>query len=340
MADAVRSGARAPARMGYKLSRLLLAREAGVFFALLALCLFLTFATDGFLTSLNLLNVGRQISLLGIMSVGMTFVLISGEVDLSVGSTYAFSGLSSGMLICLGWPLAPALGVGIAAGLAIGLINGLLSTYGRLPSLIATLGMLSMVRGAALILTNGQPVTVNTRNGAMQGVLDSFEFMGQGYLFGTVPMQLVFFLIIAVLAWVVLSMTNFGFRIFAVGGSAKAARVSGIHVNAVKISAFLLMGALAAFAGILSLAFLPSGQAGRTGLGLELDVIAATIVGGASLSGGEGTILGTVLGVLIIGVMRNGLVLLGVSPFVQEFMIGLVIVIAVGIDKWTTRRAA
>ena len=340
MADAVRSSARAPARSTFKLSRLLLAREAGVFFALLVLCAFLTFATDGFLNSLNLLNVGRQVSLLGIMSVGMTFVLISGEVDLSVGSTYAFSGLASGMLICLGWPLAPAVGAGIAAGMLIGLINGLLSTYGRLPSLIATLGILSMVRGAALILTNGQPVTVNARNGALPGVLNTFEFMGQGYLLGTVPMQLVFFVIVAALAWVVLSMTTFGFRIFAVGGSAKAARVSGIHVNAVKISAFMLMGALAAFAGILSLAFLPSGQAGRTGLGLELDVIAATIVGGASLSGGEGTILGTILGVLIIGVMRNGLVLLGVSPFVQEFMIGLVIVIAVGIDKWTTRRAA
>jgi ribose transport system permease protein len=153
-------------------------------------------------------------------------------------------------------------------------------------------------------------------------------------------MQLVFFVIVAAIAWFILSMTNFGFRIFAVGGSAKAARVSGIHVSAVKIWAFVLMGALAAFAGILSLAFLPSGQAGRTGLGLELDVIAATIVGGASLSGGEGTILGTILGVLIIGVMRNGLVLMGVSPFVQEFMIGFVIVVAVGIDKWSTRRSA
>ena len=340
MADAVRSNAHAAARDGYQLSRLMWAREAGVFFALLALCLFLTFATAGFLTPLNLLNVGRQVSLLGIMSIGMTFVLVSGEVDLSVGSTYAFSGLSTGMLICLGWPLLPALGVGLLTGLVIGLINGLLSTYGRLPSLIATLGMLSMVRGAALILTSGQPVTVNTRNGALPGVLATFEYMGQGYLFGTIPMQLVFFVAIAALAWVVLSATNFGFRIFAVGGSAKAARVSGIHVNAVKIWAFMLMGVLAAFAGVLSLAFLPSGQAGRTGLGLELDVIAATIVGGASLSGGEGTILGTILGVLIIGVMRNGLVLLGVSPFVQEFMIGFVIVIAVGIDKWTTRRTA
>jgi ribose transport system permease protein len=340
MADTVGTGARAPAMDRFSMSRLLRARETGVFVALVALCLFLAFATDGFLTSVNLLNIGRQISLLGIMAVGMTFVLISGEVDLSVGSTYAFSGLATGMLIIAGWPLAPALVVGLLTGMAIGLINGVLSTYGRLPSLIATLGMLSMVRGAALILTNGQPVTVNVRNGADAGVLETFAFMGQGYLFGVIPMQLVFFIIVAALAWVVLSYTNFGFKVFAVGGSAKAARVSGISVNTVKICAFVLMGLLAAFAGILSLAFLPSGQAGRTGLGLELDVIAATIVGGASLSGGEGTILGTILGVLIIGVMRNGLVLMGVSPFVQELMIGLVIIIAVGIDKWTMRRRA
>lgn len=339
MAETVRTGARAPGidRLGF--ARLLRAREAGVFIALLVLCLFLSFATDGFLTSLNLLNVGRQISLLGIMAVGMTFVLISGEVDLSVGSNYALSGLASGLAIIGGYGLLPALALGLAVGAVIGLINGLLSTYGRLPSLIATLGMLSMVRGTALIVTNGQPVTVNLRNGALPDVLAAFTKMGQGYLFGTIPMQLVFFVVVAAIAWFILSYTNFGFRIFAVGGSAKAARVSGISVNTVKIWAFVLMGLLAALAGILGLAFLPSSQAGRTGLGLELDVIAATIVGGASLSGGEGTILGTILGVLIIGVMRNGLVLMGVSPFVQELMIGLVIIIAVGIDKWTSRKA-
>jgi ribose transport system permease protein len=340
MTDTVGTGHGASAMDRFAPSRLLRAREAGVFCALLALCLFLSLATDGFLTALNLFNVGRQISLLGIMSVGMTFVLIAGEVDLSVGSTYAFAGLSTGMLITAGWTLTPALGVGVLAGAVIGFVNGFLSTYGRLPSLIATLGMLSVVRGAALILTGGQPVTVNIRNGAIPGVLNTFEFMGQGYLFGVVPMQLVFFAAIAAMAWAVLSFTNFGFRVFAVGGSPKAARVSGIDVNKVKIWAFVLIGMLAAFAGVLSLAFLPSGQAGRTGLGLELDVIAATIVGGASLSGGEGTILGTILGVLIIGVIRNGLVLMGVSPFVQELMIGLVIIIAVGIDKWTTRRMA
>ena len=340
MADAVRSGARAPAMDRFSLGRLLRAREAGVFIALLVLCLFLSFATEGFLTSTNLLNVGRQISLLGIMAVGMTFVLISGEVDLSVGSNYALSGLAAGMMIVAGWTLLPALAMGLATGVVIGLINGILSTYGRLPSLIATLGMLSMVRGTALILTNGQPVTVNVRKGALPDVFEAFTNMGQGYLFGTIPMQLVFFIIVAAIAWFILSYTNFGFRIFAVGGSAKAARVSGISVYNVKIWAFVLMGLLAGVAGILGLAFLPSSQAGRTGIGLELDVIAATIVGGASLSGGEGTILGTILGVLIIGVMRNGLVLIGVSPFMQELMIGLVIIVAVGIDKWTPRKAS
>src|SRR6202789_4177304 len=139
MVDVVRSGARAPTRGSFSLSQLLWAREAGVFLALIALCLFLTFATGGFLTSLNLLNVGRQISLLGIMSVGMTFVLISGEVDLSVGSIYAFCGLATGMLIIAGWSLTSALCAGLLTGAAIGLVNGVLSTYGRLPSLIATL---------------------------------------------------------------------------------------------------------------------------------------------------------------------------------------------------------
>jgi ribose transport system permease protein len=327
-------------RIGAIVGRALRARETGIFLALVVMCVVLALSTESFLTSQNLLNVGRQVSLLGIMAVGMTFVLISGEVDLSVGSTYALAGLTTGMLIVEQWTLVPAITAGLAVGVVIGLINGVLSTYGRIPSLIATLGMLSVIRGSALLITDGQPVTVNERQGAVEQVLARFEFMGQGYLFGTVPMQLVFFIVVALIAWLVLSNTNFGFRIFAVGGNAKAARVSGMPVFAVKIWAFVVMGFLAALAGILSMAFLPSGQAGRTGLGLELDVIEATIVGGASLSGGEGTILGTIFGVLIIGVMRNGLVLLGISPFFQELMIGLVIIAAVAIDKWTAGRRA
>ncbi|WP_245412965.1 ABC transporter permease [Oceaniradius stylonematis] len=337
MSGGFKAEGRAPHPKVSVATRILTAKETGVLLALIVMCAFLALATESFLTTTNLLNVGRQVSLLGIMAVGMTFVLVAGEIDLSVGSTYALAGLGTGMLIVAGWALAPALVAGLLIGAAIGLVNGFLSTYGRLPSLIATLGMLSIVRGTALLITGGQPVTVNERNGADAEVLATFEFLGQGYLFGIVPMQLVFFAAVAALGWLVLARTAFGFRVFAVGGSTKAARVSGIHVNGVKIWAFVIMGVMAALAGILSMAFLPSGQAGRTGLGLELDVIAAVVVGGASLAGGIGTIPGTVLGVLIIGVLRNGLVLMGVSPFMQEVMIGLVIIIAVAIDKWSMR---
>jgi ribose transport system permease protein len=327
-----------PVGFNHRLKSLFAVRETGIFLALLIICTLLTLTTANFLTVQNLLNVGRQVSLLGIMAVGMTFVLISREVDLSIGSIYAAGGLSTGLLIVHGWLLIPALGAGLIVGSAIGCLNGLLSTYGKLPSFIATLGMLSVVRGAALLVTNGEPVTVNTAKGGREDVINQFYFLGQGHLFDRIPMLLIFFILIALSAWSLLSKTTFGFRVYAVGGSEKAARLSGIHVSQTKILTFTLMGLLSALAGILSLAFLPSGQAGRTGVGLELDVIAAAIVGGASLSGGEGTILGTILGVLIIGVLRNGLILLGISPFWQTTIIGLVIIFAVGLDKWTEQR--
>jgi ribose transport system permease protein len=313
-------------------------RETGILLALVIICTLLTLTTSNFLTVQNLLNVGRQVSLLGIMAIGMTFVLIAREVDLSIGSIYAMAGLSTGMLIVRGWFLIPAFGAGLIVGATIGALNGFLSTYGKLPSFIATLGMLSVVRGAALLITNGEPVTVNTSKGGREEVINQFYFLGQGHVFERIPMLLIFFILIALAAWLVLSKTTFGFRVYAVGGSEKAARLSGIQVPQTKILTFALMGSLSALAGILSLAFLPSGQAGRTGVGLELDVIAAAIVGGASLSGGEGTILGTILGVLIIGVLRNGLILLGISPFWQTTIIGLVIIFAVGLDKWTGQR--
>jgi len=321
-----------------RIGSIIAARETGVLLALLVICVFLTFATSSFLTVRNLLNVGRQISLLGIMAIGMTFVLVSREVDLSVGSTYAISGLVTGMLIVRGSALIPALSAGLLVGMVIGAMNGVLSTYGKLPSFIATLGMLSVVRGAALLITDGQPVTVDTTRGGRSEVVDQFYQLGQGQLFGIIPMLLVCFLIVAAISWLVLAKTTFGFRVYAVGGSEKAARLSGIQVFHTKILTFTLMGLLSAIAGILSIAFLPSGQAGRTGVGLELDVIAAAIVGGASLSGGEGTILGTIFGTLIIGILRNGLVLLSISPFWQTTAIGLVIICAVGIDKWTGLR--
>ncbi len=324
--------------LGDRLRKIFSARETGVLIALLLMCLILWQTTPSFLTVRNLLNVGRQISLLGIMAVGMTFVLIAAEVDLSVGSIYAFCGLIAGMFIVDGWSLLPALIVGLGAGIVIGFINGFVSTYGKLPSFITTLGMMSVIRGAALVITDGQPVTINASSGADAATLEAFYYLGQGQLFNLIPMQLIFFIIVSITGWFLLSRTTFGFKIYAVGGSPKAARVSGIKVYNIKIWAFIIMGFLSSLAGILSLAFLPSGQAGRTGVGLELDVIAAAIVGGSSLGGGEGTIPGTILGVFIIGVLRNGLVLLRISPFWQEVVIGAIIILAVGLDKWTSSR--
>jgi ribose transport system permease protein len=318
--------------------RFLSARETGVFLALLIMCIFLSITSPVFLKPTNLLNIGRQVSLLGIMAIGQTLVLICQEVDLSVGSAYALVGLGVGILLTDKFNLWLAIGLGLAAGALIGLINGWLSTYGQLPSFITTLGMLSVVRGAALLMTNGEPVTVDQFHGVSPNVANQFFFLGQGYLFGIIPMQLVFFVIILILANILLSRTIFGFQVYAVGGNEKAARVSGIRTRLIKIITFIIMGMLAGFAGILAMAFLPTGQAGTTGVGLELDVIAAAIVGGASLSGGEGTMLGALIGVLVIGVMRNGLVLLGTSPFWQEMLIGVVIILVVGIDKWTRRR--
>lgn len=321
--------------------RTLAARETGVFMALLLMVVFLSFATPSFLTPQNLLNIGRQVSLLGIMAAGMTFVLISGEVDLSIGSTYALSGLLTGMMLMRGWGLAPSLLAGLGVGAVIGFANGGLSTYGRLPSFITTLGMLSIVRGGALLITQGLPVTVDAGLPGFTGdasILQRFFYLGQGRLFDVVPMQLVFFVLVALAGGFLLSGTVFGFRVYAVGGNSRAARVSGIQVFNTKIGAFMLMGLLSGWAGILGMSFLPSGQAGRTGVGMELDVIAASIIGGAALSGGAGTILGTVLGVFIMGVLRNGLVLLGISPFWQTTIIGAVIVLAVGVDKWTRSR--
>ncbi len=321
-----------------RLRTLLRARETGVFIALLLMCLLLWQATPAFMTVRNLLNIGRQVSLLGIMAVGMTFVLIAREVDLSVGSVYALVGLVMGMLLVDGLNLWLAIGTGLLIGMGVGAVNGFLSTYGMLPSFIVTLGMMSVVRGAALLITNGGPVTINAQQGVDPAALETFYFLGQGRIFDAIPMQLVFFFIVAAIGALVLSRTVFGFKVYAVGGNPKAARASGIRVYNIKIMAFIIMGFLAGLSGILGMAFLPSGQAGRTGIGVELDVIAAAIVGGASLSGGEGTILGTILGVLIIGVLRNGLVLMGISPFWQETVIGLVIILAVGIDKWTGAR--
>ncbi|WP_428965634.1 ABC transporter permease [Micromonospora fluostatini] len=316
------------------LQRFLHAREASTFLALVVLFLLGTALAPGFLGTDNFLTVGQQIAQIGIMAIGVTFVIINAEIDLSVGSIYGLGAVVCGLLMTsdVAWPLA-ALG-GIAAGAVAGLINGLVTVGFGIPSFIVTLGTLSVYRGVTLLLSGGSPISLS---GSDPNVAE-FNLLGQGKLFGLLPMQLVIFALVAVLGTIVLSRSRYGFNTYAVGGSAEAARLCGINTNRVKVTAFALSGTLAGLAGVLGLSFLSYVQ-GVTGTGMELTAISAVIIGGAALFGGSGTMLGTVIGVAFIGVLQNILNLRGISSFWQTVATGAVIILAVAADTWLRRRS-
>jgi len=319
---------------GAALKRYLLTREAGVFAALLALCLVFAIVSPVFLHSVNLLNLLRQISVLGILAIGATFVLITAEVDLSVGSVYGFAGLVVGMLIVGGVPEIPAMLVAVALGCGVGALNGAITVLGRIPSFITTLGTLYLVRGATLVISGGMPVSLPHGGGTAPIV----TFMAQGRILGGLSFQVVLLVLVALLGFVLLHRATFGFHIFAVGGNERASRIIGVPVARTKLLAFALAGGLGAFGGVVNFGFLENVQP-VTGQGLELDVIAAVIIGGTRLGGGEGSIIGTLLGVLLIGVVRNGLVLLGVTPFWQTTLIGAVVITAALVGALTTKKS-
>ena len=281
-----------------------------------------TFRTRG-----NVINVARQISILGITATGMTILIIGGDVDLSIGSVYGLSGILCGMLLRDTRNVWLAMLAGLLAGIVVGLLNGSLVTRFRVPAFLVTLGTLNVVRGATLVITGAFPLVFGTL-GIPQSVLDTFYFFGQTRLWGVLPMQFVFMATVMALGIVLLHHTPFGFHVFAVGGSSKAARISGINVSRVKIVAFAISGFLSALAGILASSFIGNAQP-VAGQGLELDALAATIIGGTPFTGGEGSLWGTLLGVALIGVLRNGLVLLGIGPFWQQVVIGMVLIISV-----------
>jgi len=312
-------------------------REVGVLVALILLFVAFSVSSPFFFGLNNLLNVVRQVSLLGIMAMGMTMVIVSGEIDLSVGAVYGLASTIAGIFMTSGIPIWLSLLLALLGGIAVGMLNGVLVTYVRIPALIVTLGMMNVARGAALIISKAQVIATSHRTVADPN-LETFLFIGQGKLFGVIPMMSVFLIVVAIISYIVFSKTVVGFRMRAVGGNAVAARASGINARFVKITAFTITGFLCALAGLLNLSFLANVQ-GTIGRGMELDVIAAVIIGGTTLAGGEGTILGTIIGVLIMGVLRNGIMLLGVSPFWQTLIIGVVIIGAVAIDMWTKRQS-
>jgi ribose transport system permease protein len=302
-------------------------RQIGTFAGLVALCLVLWAATPHFLTISNLLNVLEQTSINAIVAVGMTYVIISGGIDLSVGSVLAVSGIALALALEGGVPAPAAIVLALATGTAGGLTNGLLITFGRLPPFIATLGMMSVARGAALMLAEGRPIS---------GFSEGFRALATARVL-LVPAPVLLTAVVYVVAHFVLVRTVFGRATYAIGGNEEAARLSGVHVRFHKTAVYGAAGLASAVAAILLTARLNSAQP-TAGTMYELDAIAATVIGGTSLLGGEGTLVGALIGALIMGVLRNGLNLLNVSSFFQQVVIGAVIIGAVLIDMSLKRR--
>jgi len=301
--------------------------------ALGLMVLALSLTTDKFCTVDNGLNVLRQICANACLSIGMTIIILSGGIDLSVGSVLALSGaVAAGLLkngfavpgtdVFVEFTTSGAVIAGILVGTVLGWFNGFAITRFKLPPFVATLGMLSIARGLTMLWTGGFPIT---RLG------DQFGFMGSGHLFA-IPMPVWISAALIAVFMLIMKRTRFGRHVYAVGGNERAATLSGLNVNRIKLLVYTLGGALAGVAGLLVTARLDSATP-NAGIGYELDSIAAVVIGGTSLSGGRGSVPGTVLGCLIIGILNNGLVLLAVSPFWQQVIKGFVILVAVAIDQ-------
>lgn len=314
-----------PSRLREALS---LGGATGPLIGLLLLCAFLSVATDSFLSFRNFLNILDQITVIGIIAVGMTFVILIGGIDLSVGSVLALSMMVLGYLnVEAGYPMSIAIAGALIAAAISGAVSGLLITEFKVPAFIATLAMMSIARGLANMITNGSQIIGFPAWFNMGAIIRHF-----GFLTMTVAVMLVVF----VLAILFLRLREEGRALYAIGGNPEVARLAGINVKLTTVMVYVVCAALSGLAGILLAARLDSVQP-SSGVAYELDAIAAVVIGGTSLSGGTGGVVGTLIGVLVIGVLRNGLNLLSVSPFLQAIIIGLVIVLAVAAETFKHR---
>ena len=302
-------------------------KDYGVIIGFLILCTIISFATPNFLTKTNILNLLRQSSIIGIIATGMTFVVISGNFDLSVGAIAALSGAITMTFLSGGPNLFLAILVSLTVGALIGAVSGVLVAKVNIPSLIATMGMVTITRGILLLYTGGYPVS---------GFNNVLSAMGNDYFLG-IPIPVIVFFTGIILSYIVLSYTKFGRYVFAVGGNEGAARLSGINVDKYKILVFIINGCFAALAGIILVSRLGTATP-VAGEGYELDAIASAVIGGTSVSGGEGNILMTIIGVLLISVISNSFNLLGVNIYFQYIFKGLIILAAVGLDSYSKRK--
>ncbi|MBX3257375.1 MAG: ribose ABC transporter permease [Chitinophagaceae bacterium] len=295
----------------------------GIFMALIVICIVLSIATPNFFTAQNMLIVLRQVSINGILAIGVTYVIIAGGIDLSLGSVIALTGVVAASFAHPNtYPLLVPVLLGLLTGVAVGALNGLTITKGKVAPFIVTLGMMTIARGLALVLSKGRPVT---------NLSPDFNFIGGGDIL-YIPVPILLFALVIVVSGIILKYTRIGRYIYAVGGNENAAAASGIRVNRVKLFAYIMCSGLAGLAGIVLAARITTGQP-NAGIAYELDAIAAVVIGGTSLLGGRGSVAGTVIGVLIIGVINNGLDLLNVSSYYQQIIKGVIIVGAVLLDR-------
>lgn len=310
-------------------------RNYALFIIFISLCIVLAFSSETFLTPTNIINVFRQISINGILALGMTFVIILGGIDISVGSVMALAGVVSARILELGPNLTvPAILAGVLSGGLMGIIIGFLVAKMRIAPFIASLAMMTIARGLALVIAGGVPHTIYD---------EAYISIGNGYIWPktspnaiSLPISVLIFIICTIIVATILYKTKFGRYVYAVGGNEDAARVSGVNVAKIKFLTFVINGLLCGIAGIVLSARITSGQPAAAS-GYELDAIAAVIIGGASLSGGSGKVSGTIIGALIIGVLNNGLVLLAVSSYYQQIIKGVIIAGAVILDSRTKR---
>ncbi|CAG4990061.1 Ribose import permease protein RbsC [Dyadobacter sp. CECT 9275] len=296
--------------------------QYGIFLAFVILCVVLAFSTPRFFTVPNLMIIGTQVSINALLAFGVTFVIITGGIDLSLGSMVAVTGVVAAMFAHPDdYPVIVPILVGLAAGTATGAFNGIVITKSKVPPFIVTLGTMTIGRGLALILSKGRPIS---------NLSDSFNFIGGGNVAG-IPFPIIILILAFLICSVILNKTILGRYMYAVGGNEQAARASGINISAVKIWVYTLSGLLSAMAGILLTSRITTGQP-NAGAGFELDAIAAAIIGGTSTSGGTGTMAGTLIGALLIGVISNSLDLLNVTSYYQQVIMGVIIIAAVVLD--------
>ncbi len=296
----------------------------GIICVLLIIGVFLSLLSDKFLTSSNLISVMRQISINVYIALGMTLVIILGGIDLSVGAIVALTGtVTVGLIVNTGLPIAAAIAIGLLIGIVCGFISGTMVAEFKLPAFIVTMAMMNIARGAANVYSGGRSTRITD---------EFFSSIGSGYLFGVIPLPVIYMVALIILFTVVLNKTKFGTYIYAIGGNRESARLSGVPIKKVEIAVFTIIGLLSAFAGLVLASRMYSGQP-SVGDGYELDAIAACVLGGVSMSGGKGRISGTVFGAMVIGFISNGLNLMNVNSFWQLVVKGIIILIAVVIDS-------